>query len=93
MEKCKLSPVALGLSLGVIWGVSILLLGLIATFYEYGRPFVTAVGVLYVGYQPTILGSFLGGLIAFIDSFIGGVIIAWLYNLFLCCCRKKDKSE
>lgn len=94
MNKCKLSPVALGLSLGILWGVSVLILGLIATYYAYGKPFVAAVGGLYIGYEPTILGSLLGGLIAFIDFFICGLIIAWLYNLFACCgCRKKDTIE
>ncbi|KTC86885.1 bacteriophage holin [Legionella brunensis] len=93
MNKCKLSPVALGLSLGVLWGLSVLILGLIATYYSYGKPFVASMGALYIGYEPTVLGSLLGGLIAFIDSFIGGFLIAWLYNLFSCCCRKKDSSE
>ncbi|CEK09209.1 bacteriophage holin [Legionella hackeliae] len=92
MNKCKLSPVALGLSLGVIWGISILILGLIATYYSYAKPFVSAMGALYVGYEPTVIGSLLGGLIAFIDFFIFGFLIGWLYNLFACCgCHKKDE--
>ncbi|MFA5958963.1 MAG: bacteriophage holin [Tatlockia sp.] len=84
MTKLKLHPVALGMSLGIIWGVSILLMGLIAAYFSYGKTFVTAVGGLYIGYQPTIAGSFIGGLIGFIDAFIGGLIIAWLYNMFSC---------
>lgn len=94
MTKCRLSPLALGLALGVLWGVSIFLMGLIASFYTYGRPFVTAVGVLYIGYEPSVLGSIIGGIIGFVDAFIGGVILAWLYNLFAkCCCKKDSKCE
>jgi hypothetical protein len=95
MKGCKLSPLALGLSLGVLWGLSILIMGLVAYYYTYGRPFVTAVSLLYPGYAPSIKGSLLGGLIAFIDAFIGGFLIAWLYNIFNCCkcvCCDKDKK-
>ncbi|KTD61952.1 bacteriophage holin [Legionella spiritensis] len=93
MTNSRLSPLALGLALGVIWGVSILLMGVIASFYTYGRAFVTAVGVLYIGYEPTILGSIIGGIIGFIDAFIGGVILAWLYNVFAgCSCKKTEKK-
>ncbi|MDI9818984.1 MULTISPECIES: bacteriophage holin [unclassified Legionella] len=89
MVKCKLSPVALGLSLGILWGISVFIMGLIASYYAYGQPFVEALGALYIGYAPTILGSFIGGLIAFVDAFISGVILAWLYNFFAGCCGKK----
>ncbi|WED42845.1 bacteriophage holin [Legionella cardiaca] len=93
MNKCKLCPVSLGLSLGILWGVFVLIIGLIATYNAYGKPFVAAMGGLYIGYQPTILGSLIGGLIAFIDFFIFGFLIAWLYNLFACCCHKKESID
>lgn len=96
MKGCKLSPVALGLAFGVLWGVSILVIGLLAYFYTYGHGFVIAVGSLYPGYTPSIKGSILGGIIGFIDAFIMGFIIAWLYNLFCCCkcvCCDKKKDE
>ncbi len=92
MVKCNLSPIALGLAFGVLWGLSILLMGLLAHWFSYGEIFVTSMGALYVGYDTTILGSLIGGLIGFIDAFIGGCILAWLYNLFShgCC---KDKCD
>ncbi|MCE0723070.1 MULTISPECIES: bacteriophage holin [Legionella] len=97
MKGCKLSPVALGLALGVLWGISILIIGLIAYYYTYGHGFVTAVGSLYPGYEPSIMGSLLGGVIGFIDAFITGFLIGWLYNLFSCCkcvcCDKKKDGE
>ncbi|WP_035918972.1 bacteriophage holin [Legionella fairfieldensis] len=93
MVQCKLHPLALGLALGVIWGISTLLMGLIATYYAYGKTFVAAMGSLYIGYEPSVSGSLIGGLIGFIDAFIGGVLVAWLYNLFAGCCHKKDVRD
>ncbi|KTD02150.1 bacteriophage holin [Fluoribacter gormanii] len=96
MNGCKLSPVALGLAFGVLWGISILVMGLLAYYYTYGHGFVIAMGSLYPGYAPSILGSLLGGVIGFIDAFITGFIIAWLYNVFCCCkcmCCDKKKNE
>ena len=91
---CKLNPLALGLAIGILWGVSILLMGLLAYFFAYGEGFVVAMGTLYYGYSPTLMGSFIGGLIGLIDGFICGVIIGWLYNLLGGCrnCFNKDKD-
>ncbi len=93
-NHCKLSPLALGLSLGVVWGISMLLMGLMAYYFAYAEGFVVAMGSVYVGYAPSILGSFIGGLIGFVDAFIFGVIIAWLYNFFGRChaCHGKEKE-
>ena len=96
MSGCKISSVGLGMSLGVLWGVSVLILGLLAHAYSYGQPFVTTMGAIYVGYVPSVKGSILGGILAFINAFITGFLIAWLYNMFNCCacacCKKEDKK-
>ncbi|MCP0914371.1 MULTISPECIES: bacteriophage holin [Legionella] len=83
MRYAKLSPLAFGLALGILWGLSMLIMGLIAYFFNYGDLFVTSMGTLYLGYNATIMGSIIGGVIGFIDAFIGGLIVAWLYNLFV----------
>lgn len=93
MTKCKLSPMAFGLSLGVVWGVSVLIMGLLAHFFMYGTAFVTAMGAVYVGYEESILGSFLGALMGFIDAFIIGALMAWLYNMFSRCCKKNGSCD
>lgn len=95
MNGCKLNPVAFGLAFGAIWGVCILIVGLVATYYLYGHEFVVSMGNLYPGYTPSIRGSFFGAIIGFIDAFIMGFLIAWLYNRFnqckcICCDKKKD---
>ena len=91
---CRVNPCALGLAFGVLWGISILLLGLAATYYAYGHDFVTSMGNLYPGYTPSVSGSFLGAIIGFIDAFVMAFIIAWLYNKFngcrCACCGTKD---
>ena len=93
MIKCKLSPLALGLAFGILWGISIFLMGLLAHFFSYGEVFVTSIGTLYIGYDTTIIGSIIGGIIGFVDGFIGAAILAWLYNFFAGCCKKEDEWE
>lgn len=94
-NHCKLSPLALGLSLGTFWGVSLLIMGLVAYFFTYGVEFVSTVNTLYLVYQPTIMGGIIGAIIGFINAFISGVIVAWLYNCFSCChaCHEKGKES
>lgn len=96
MNGHKLSPVALGLSLGILWGLSLFVLGLVAYHYSYGQPAVAAIATLYVGYEPSVMGSIIGGVIGFIDAFITGFIVAWLYNRFTCdpsCCKKEEPKK
>lgn len=93
MKGCKLSPVGLGLSLGVLWGLSILGLGLSVYFHSYGKPFVEAMSAFYIGYMPSVKGSILGGLIGFVHAFITGFLVAWLYNCFSCCACPCSTSE
>ncbi len=97
MNGCKLSPVAFGMAFGVLWGISILLMGLAATYYTYGQNFVVSLGTLYPGYTPSVKGSVLGAIIGFIDAFLMGFIIAWLYNKFsrcaCACCDGQKKSK
>lgn len=85
MERLKLHPFGLGMSLGLLWGLCVLLMGLMAHYLEYGVEFVSSVGTLYVGYEKTILGSFIGAGFGFLDGFIMGLLIAWLYNCFSGC--------
>ncbi len=89
MTNFRLHPVALGLALGIIIGVVVLVMGLITYFYTSGRPLVTTAGVLYIGFAPSIGGIILNTIMGFIDAFIAGVILAWLYNGFARCCTKK----
>jgi hypothetical protein len=75
----RLSVRGLGLAMGVTWGAGVLLLGLLGAI-GWGRAVVEVLGSLYLGYRPTPLGSIVGGVWAFVDGGLAGVIVAWLYN-------------
>lgn len=77
MTKCR--PVALGVALGVLWAFYVLFVGITAMF-GWGTALVTALASLYIGYGASIGGAIIGAIWAFVDGFIAGVIIAWVYN-------------
>ncbi|MDR9437384.1 MAG: hypothetical protein RI563_10895 [Thiohalophilus sp.] len=80
----KLHALALGLTLGILWGGAILLTGLVNLIWPgYGVAFLEVIGSIYPGFYPgggvgTVL---LGTVYALADGVIGGVIVAWLYNV------------
>jgi hypothetical protein len=71
---------AFGLTLGIVWSVSLLIMGILAMTVNYGVGFVNAISKLYIGYNATVAGIIIGAIWGFFDAGIGGVIIAWLYN-------------
>ncbi len=83
----KLHVPAFGLSLGLVWGVSLFVMAILAQ-YGFGVNFVKAFGDIYIGYNATAVGGVVGALWGFVDLLVGGVIVAWLYNLFAGCCGK-----
>lgn len=83
MSISKIHPVALGVSLGIISGVSIFIMGLLAHAFFYGKPLVAAMGTMYISYNPSIINSALGGTLGFVNAFIAGYVAAWLYNLLI----------
>ena len=92
MDRFEISPMAFGLALGVFWGVSVLLLGIIAYIFSYGEGIVAIIGNMYIEYEVSILGSIFRGLIGFLDGFVTGLILAWLYNFFARHSAQKPKE-
>jgi hypothetical protein len=93
-SNMRMGKVALGLSLGTVWGLSMLVMGLLANFCGYGAEFVSAIGTMYIGYNATVLGSLIGALWGFVDMFTFGFLVAFLYNCFSgCCCPMKSKDK
>jgi len=78
----KMNVKALGLSLGIIWGLCAFLLGILSMAFNWGTKFVELFSSMYIGYDSTISGSLIGAAWGFVDAGIGGVLIAWLYNKF-----------
>ncbi len=83
MAKCKLDPVALGLAVGIVSGAAGFGLGVLALFFYNGKPFVAAIGQMYLGYQPSLINCALGGAASFIGGFVGAFVISYLYNWIL----------
>ena len=75
----KFSPNALGIAIGVLWAAYCLFCGITAMF-GWGIALVEAISSLYIGYGPSVLGAIIGALWGFVDGYIAGVVIAWLYN-------------
>ena len=76
----KLNVKALGLTLGIVWGGGMLLLGLMTLFFNWGTAVVTLIGTVYIGYSVTLVGILVGTIWGFCDGAICGVLIAWVYN-------------
>jgi len=78
----KLNVKALGLAAGILWGLAIFLL----TYWFLLRGFegktLARLSNVYLGYSVTWYGGFVGLVWGFVDGFIGGALLAWLYNRF-----------
>jgi hypothetical protein len=81
MKTSGINVKAMALSLGVLWGGSVLLTGILA-MRGFGAGFVNALGTVYPGYSATFPGSIIGGVYGFVEGCIGGALLAWLYNHF-----------
>jgi hypothetical protein len=79
----KISPLAFGLSLGVLWCLCVVVISLTALHIGYGVGMINALSALYFGLDLTAMGIAIGAAWSFVDAFIGGFLIAYLYNLVL----------
>ena len=75
----KLDKKALGLTLGILWGVTLFLVTLLAR-YDNGGYTLGLLIRIYPGYYVTYPGAFLGLVYGFVSGFLGGWVVAWLYN-------------
>jgi hypothetical protein len=77
MNKCQ--PLALGVAIGVLWALYVFCVGITAMF-GWGEVLVGALASLYIGYAASIVGAAIGAIWAFVDGFVAGLVIAWIYN-------------
>lgn len=92
-ENNKCCALSLGLTLGIVWAGAILLTGIANRFCPpYAYEFLKMVDSIYPGYhaQTGLRNLPIGVIWGFFDGFIGGFIIAWIYNLVG---KRKSKSE
>lgn len=80
----RLDMKALALTLGILWGAAVLLVGVLHQFMpQYGADFLWWAASLYPGVSGEGWGSaILGGVFACVDGAVCGALIAWLYNRF-----------
>lgn len=77
----KIRPLALGIALGAVWGVSLFLTTLVSYFTGYGEVFLNVMaGSIYPGYSITPKGSLIGLFFGFLDGVIGGGAVGLIYN-------------
>ena len=89
----KLSPLAMGITFGLLLGGAILLVGLVALVAPgYGAPVLGGIASVYPGFNNS--GTFgdllIGTLYATLDGFVGGLVLAWLYNRVVGCLARPD---
>ena len=72
-------PLALGIAIGVLWAIYVFVVGITA-IYGWGDVLVEVLASLYIGYGPSLAGAIIGAIWAFVDGFIAGIVIAWVYN-------------
>jgi len=79
----RLQPRAFGLACGILWGVGLMLVTW--WFMIVGSPGSTLakLGIVYIGYNVSFWGGFVGLIWGFLDGFVGGFIFSWLYNKLL----------
>jgi hypothetical protein len=79
----KIKPVALGLSLGIVWGGALFITTWLCYLTGYGKTLLDALAIsIYPGYIISPAGSFIGLFYGFIDLAIMRTLTAWLYNKF-----------
>lgn len=86
----KLNVKAFALTCGIIWGLGLFFLTWWIIAFDGVTGEVTFLGRIYRGYSISPWGSIIGLVWAFVDGAVGGLIFAWLYNLFTQRMHKKN---
>ncbi len=84
----KLDVKAMAFAMGIVWALAILITG-VAAMYGWGGMFVEVMSSLYKGYTASVKGALIGGGWAFVDGFICGAVLEFLYNKCAGCCQKE----
>ena len=77
----KLRVRAFGLATGVVAGLFVFFVTLVSIWFGRGET-IDALVVPFPGFSRSIGGAIVGLIWGFVDGFIGGALLAWLYNRF-----------
>jgi len=75
-----LRPLQLGIAGGLIWGISLFVCTILGIYTGYSEPFLKILESIYIGFDMTWPGAFLGAAYGFADGFIGLYLLAWINN-------------
>lgn len=93
MTGNKLSVKATTLAAAVLWGASVLVVGIANLRWPgYGSAFLQVVDSIYPGYDglATLRSVLIGTGYGLVDGAVGGFLFAVLYNFFVCSsCEQK----
>ena len=82
----KLDVKASMIAVGIFWSAVVFLVGIgNLVFSGYGGAFLEMVASVYPGYHatPSFGQVIVGTLYALVDGAIAGLVVSWLYNMFL----------
>ena len=91
----KINSKALALTLGIIWGTGVFIVGMVNLFWpNYGANALELIASIYPGYKGTsTLGSVLTATAySAVDAALFGLVIGWLYNRLARCLPGPEKS-
>jgi hypothetical protein len=80
----KLDVKSFAMTCALVWGLGLFLLTWWIILFQGSAPpegEPPFIGLVYLGYRLTPLGSVIGLAWAFVDGWIGGAVFAWLYNV------------
>lgn len=79
----RLNPRALACAIGLTWGAAIFLVSLAHLAWpSYGNAFLEFAASIYPGFHVGGFGqAIVGTLYGTLDGAVGGLIVAWLYNM------------
>lgn len=72
----------LGLAIGITAAIYVVFQGAAAGLFGWGTAAVQLLSSYYLGYAPTVVGSIIGGIWAFVDGWIFGALVGYFYNKF-----------
>jgi len=76
----QLNPQAIGLSAGILSGVGMLIIGILASFGTYLGAF-EMMKSMHIFFDATFLGVIAGIVEAFLFSYVVGFLFVWIYNM------------
>lgn len=76
----KLDVRAFAIAAALVWGLAVFLLTWWLIFLDGSTGEIPEIGRVYLGYNISPLGSIVGLGWAVFDGFIGGAVLAWIYN-------------